>query len=81
MFCNVLLIAEDIPSFPVQQDVLNTVKDIVNMARDLDKLELQFKKAKSETGWVQKAAEEMDIIVEDKYPFLLLLDSLKSSLA
>lgn len=62
-------VAEDIPAFPIQNDVLNTVKAMVNAARDLDKLELQYKKAKSESGWIQKAAEEMDIIVEDKYPF------------
>lgn len=42
------------------------MKEIVNLARDLDKLELQHKKVKSESGWIQKAAEEMDIIVEDE---------------
>lgn len=61
--------AEDIPPFPVQNDVLKTIKEIVNTARSLDKLELQYKKAKSESGWLQKAAEEMDIIIEDRYSF------------
>lgn len=45
------------------------VKEIVNLARDLDKLELQYRKANSESGWIQKAADDMDIVVEDKYPF------------
>lgn len=51
--------------------MLSTVKETVNLARDLDKLELQYKKAKSESGWIQKAADEMDIIIEDKYPFFI----------
>lgn len=45
------------------------VKERVNLARELDKLQLQVRKANSEAGWLQKAAEDMDIIVEDSYPF------------
>lgn len=67
-FLIVSFAAEDIPAFPIQNDVLETVKATVNLARDLDKLELQYKKVQSESGWIQKAAEEMDIIVEDEYP-------------
>nr|XP_023015527.1 ATP-dependent RNA helicase DDX24-like [Leptinotarsa decemlineata] len=56
---------EDIPVFPIQQNFLNAVKHRVNLARELDKLQLQVRKANSEAGWFQKAAEEMDIIVDD----------------
>lgn len=58
------------PTFPVKDQYLKAVKERVNLARDLDKLQLQVRKANSEAGWLQKAAEEMDIIVEDSYPFI-----------
>lgn len=64
------ILAEDIPTFPVQAKILNAVKERVNMARDLDRLELQVRKANSESGWLEKAAEDMDIIIDDRYPFL-----------
>lgn len=58
------------PVFPVQENVLKAVKERVNVARELDKLELQVRKARSDTGWLQKAAENMDIIIEDVYPLI-----------
>ncbi|CAH0551697.1 unnamed protein product [Brassicogethes aeneus] len=63
--CRTLGKDEDLPIFPVQENYLNAVKQRVNLARELDKLQLQVKKATSETGWLEKAAEEMDIIVDD----------------
>ncbi|XP_074042289.1 ATP-dependent RNA helicase DDX24 [Leptinotarsa decemlineata] len=63
--CRTLEKNEDIPVFPIQQNFLNAVKHRVNLARELDKLQLQVRKANSEAGWFQKAAEEMDIIVDD----------------
>lgn len=62
---------QDLPIFPVEDNYLNAVKMRVNLARELDKIELHVKKANSEAGWLQKAAEEMDIIVDnDLYPFV-----------
>lgn len=55
--------------FPIQQNYLDAVKQRVNLARELDKLQLQVRKANSESGWFQKAAKEMDIVVDDLYPF------------
>jgi ATP-dependent RNA helicase DDX24/MAK5 len=54
--------------FPVQEDCLKSVKHIVNLGRQLDKLELDMRKENSEEGWLRKAAKEMDIIVDDLYP-------------
>jgi ATP-dependent RNA helicase DDX24/MAK5 len=51
--------------FPVQEDCLKSVKHIVNLGRQLDKLELDMRKENSEEGWLRKAAKEMDIIVDD----------------
>ncbi|KAB0805561.1 hypothetical protein PPYR_02531 [Photinus pyralis] len=63
--CRNLGRSEDLPSFPVQADFFNAVKQRVNLARELDKVELSVRKTQSESGWLQKAAEEMDIIIDD----------------
>ncbi|EFA07346.2 ATP-dependent RNA helicase DDX24 [Tribolium castaneum] len=63
--CKTLNRSEDLPIFPVQEEYLKAVKQRVNLARELDKLELQIRKGNSEEGWLRKAAKEMDIIVDD----------------
>ncbi|KAF5307170.1 hypothetical protein FQR65_LT00686 [Abscondita terminalis] len=63
--CRTLKKPEDLPIFPIQNNLLSSVKQRVNLARQLDKLELVVRKSKSESGWLQKAAEEMDILIED----------------
>ncbi|CAG9762185.1 unnamed protein product [Ceutorhynchus assimilis] len=65
--CKTLGKGEDLPIFPVNDKFLSAVKERVNLARDLDKLELQVRKANSEEGWLQKAAKDMDIIVDGIY--------------
>ncbi|KAJ8925473.1 hypothetical protein NQ315_009307 [Exocentrus adspersus] len=69
--CRTLQKNEDLPTFPVQGNYLKSVRQRVDLARELDKLQLQVKKTNSEAGWFQKAAEDMDIIVDDLYPFHL----------
>lgn len=63
--CRTLGKPEDLPVFPVQTNLLNAVKHRVNLARQLDKLELVVRKNKNQSGWLQKAAESMDILIED----------------
>ncbi|KAL1512782.1 hypothetical protein ABEB36_002313 [Hypothenemus hampei] len=63
--CKTLEKDEDLPLFPIQEQYLKAVKERVNLARDLDKLQLQVRKANSEEGWLQKAAQEMDIIIDE----------------
>ncbi|XP_068896059.1 ATP-dependent RNA helicase DDX24 isoform X2 [Tenebrio molitor] len=63
--CKTLNKSQDLPMFPVQEDCLKSVKHIVNLGRQLDKLELDMRKENSEEGWLRKAAKEMDIIVDD----------------
>lgn len=67
-----IVIEDDLPHFPIIENLLAATKQRVNLARKLDKLELQTKRTNSETGWLQKAAKEMDIIVdeEDLYPLI-----------
>lgn len=64
------ILEEDLPLFPVCPKYLKGCKERVNLARELDKLELQIRKATSEESWLQKAAKEMEIIVDETYPFL-----------
>lgn len=63
--CRTLGKSEDLPTFPVQENFLNAVKKRIDLARQLDVLQLQVKKANSENGWLLKAAEDMDIVVDD----------------
>ncbi|XP_057657837.1 ATP-dependent RNA helicase DDX24 [Diorhabda carinulata] len=63
--CRTLGKSEDLPTFPVQENFLNAVKKRVDLARELDIMQLQVKKANSENGWLLKAAEDMDIVVDD----------------
>lgn len=62
-------VSENLPTFPVQDKYLAAVKERVNLARQLDKLQLQLRKFNAEEGWLQKAAREMDIVVDGLYPF------------
>lgn len=64
-----LFVAEHLPQFPVQQSILSAIKERVNLARDLDRVSLQVRKGNFESNWFQKAADDMDIILDDRYPF------------
>lgn len=64
-----MLIAEDIPQFPINARILESVKQRVHLAREIDKLKLLLHRTNSEAGWLDKAAKEMDIIVDEMYPF------------
>lgn len=70
-----MFLAEDLPLFPVDNNLLNSIKERVKVARDLDKCQLQVKRANTETGWIEKAAQEMDILVDDNklYPFHFII--------
>ncbi|XP_054276952.1 ATP-dependent RNA helicase DDX24-like [Macrosteles quadrilineatus] len=60
---------KELPSFPVVSNLMDAVKQRVNLARDIDILQLQYKKATSSYNWVQKMAEEMDLVVDqDEQP-------------
>ncbi|CAD7012801.1 unnamed protein product [Ceratitis capitata] len=55
---------EDLPLFPVSERYLRPVKERVNLAREVDKLELKQRRTQSEIGWMKKHAEEMDMIID-----------------
>lgn len=55
--------------FPVSDRHLKAVKARVDLAREVDVLELKMRRSKSEIGWIKKSAQEMDIIVDDMSDF------------
>ncbi|KAK7501083.1 hypothetical protein BaRGS_00007568 [Batillaria attramentaria] len=56
---------EDLPDFPIQVEMLNNLKPLVALAIDIDKKEHKFKSDKRHNGWLHKAAEEMDIDMDE----------------
>ncbi|XP_030559627.1 ATP-dependent RNA helicase DDX24 [Drosophila novamexicana] len=55
---------EDLPLFPISERFMGSVKERVNLARELDKEELKLRRTQSEEGWMKKHAEEMDMIID-----------------
>lgn len=56
---------EDLAEFPIQVEMLHNLKPIVMLATDIDKREHRFKSDKRHNGWLHKAAEEMEIDMDD----------------
>lgn len=61
----VIFLEHDIPTFPVVERLLQTVKERVDIAREIDKLELSSRRNNLQKDWIRKAAQEMDMIIED----------------
>ncbi|XP_076681119.1 ATP-dependent RNA helicase DDX24 isoform X2 [Andrena cerasifolii] len=63
--CKTLGRTEDLPVFPVVDRLLIAVKERVNVAREIDKLELKCRRDNSQKGWLRKAVEDMDLFLEE----------------
>ncbi|XP_024080830.1 ATP-dependent RNA helicase DDX24 [Cimex lectularius] len=63
--CLTLKREKDIEDFPVDIDGISRAKRIVRVARDIDAISLKLKKTKDQVSWYEKAAEEMDIVIDD----------------
>lgn len=61
----ILILAEDLPMFPVVDKLLIAVKERVDIAREIDKLELKCRRDNSQKGWLRKAIEDMDLVLEE----------------
>ena len=64
---NTLNRQEDLPVFPVEAEHMPPIRDRVKMARQIDIEEHQISKQTRENSWFEKAAEEMDIILDDPH--------------
>lgn len=63
--CTTLRRTHDLPTFPVIDKLLIAIKERVDVAREIDKLELKCRRKNTQKNWLRKAAEDMDIVVED----------------
>ncbi|XP_049879854.1 uncharacterized protein LOC126376485 [Pectinophora gossypiella] len=66
--CRTLNRTSEVPMFPVQPAALAAFRDAVQLARDIDALELKRRRAAQAAGWREKAARDMDIIIDDDVP-------------
>lgn len=55
----------DLPTFPVDAARFSAVTARMEVARRLDKLLLQARKKTVDENWMQKAAEEADLVLSD----------------
>ncbi|GFR65240.1 ATP-dependent RNA helicase MAK5 [Elysia marginata] len=55
----------DLPLLPLESDLMPAVKQRVSLARDVDVKEYRLKKKKVKNNFFIKAAEEMDMIIDD----------------
>ncbi|KAK7100947.1 ATP-dependent RNA helicase DDX24-like [Littorina saxatilis] len=67
MYRNILKLkqGQDFAPFPVDPEVLKVVKGHVDMATSIDLLQHRLKKTEVHKNWMQKAAEEMDIELDE----------------
>ncbi|XP_011502334.1 PREDICTED: ATP-dependent RNA helicase DDX24 [Ceratosolen solmsi marchali] len=64
--CKTLNRTEDLPNFPIIDSLLVDIKEIVNIAREIDKFELQYRRKNYQKGWLHKIANEMDVLIDDE---------------
>jgi len=58
---------EELEVMEVDMDLFPAVRERVRIAREIDVKEYRIKKKKLKNNFFQKAAEEMDMIIDDKY--------------
>ncbi|CAH0717637.1 unnamed protein product, partial [Brenthis ino] len=63
--CRTLNKTSEIPTFPVPPSSLSPIKDMINLARDLDALLLKKKRVTQAQGWRDKVAKDLDMILDD----------------
>ncbi|XP_078036621.1 ATP-dependent RNA helicase DDX24 isoform X2 [Augochlora pura] len=63
--CKTLERTEDLPVFPIIDRLLVAVKERVDIARAIDQLELKCRRDTSKKGWLLKAVEEMDLLLDE----------------
>ncbi|XP_029453725.1 ATP-dependent RNA helicase DDX24 [Rhinatrema bivittatum] len=56
---------EELPVFPVDTKCMTSIKERVNVARQIEKVEYQKSKAQQHNAWFQQAAEALELELED----------------
>lgn len=61
-----MIIAEDdIPDLPVERDLLDRLKERVQLAREIDKIQHGFTKEKHDDNWLKITAEALELELSD----------------
>ncbi|CAH2240978.1 jg19732 [Pararge aegeria aegeria] len=63
--CRTLNKTSELATFPVSSHSLASIKELVNLAREMDGLMLKKRRATHAQGWRDRVAKEMDMIVDD----------------
>ncbi|XP_044127848.1 ATP-dependent RNA helicase DDX24 [Bufo gargarizans] len=56
---------DDLPLFPVESKCMDGIKERVNFARQIEKMEYFNGKAKQQNSWILQAAEALDLELDD----------------
>ncbi|XP_066551063.1 ATP-dependent RNA helicase DDX24 [Amia ocellicauda] len=56
---------EELPMFPIQTKCMASIKERVNLARKIEKIEFHNSKAKHHNSWFQQAAEALEVDLDD----------------
>ncbi|XP_018306369.1 ATP-dependent RNA helicase ddx24, partial [Mycetomoellerius zeteki] len=64
--CKTLGRTHDLPVFPVIDRILITIKERMDVARDIDKLELKCRRQNNQKSWLQKTVEDMEMILDEE---------------
>ncbi|XP_046376898.2 ATP-dependent RNA helicase DDX24-like isoform X1 [Haliotis rufescens] len=57
---------EDLPLFPVEFHTTSSLRDVITLARKIDTEDHRFKKKKRKNDWFVKAAEEIDMMLDER---------------
>ncbi|KAG4090064.1 P-loop containing nucleoside triphosphate hydrolase protein [Neocallimastix lanati (nom. inval.)] len=63
--CSSLKKPNGIEDFPVDRLNMNSLKERISLALEIDKLEHKIQKTSQHNSWIKKAAEEMDVILDE----------------
>ncbi|XP_063146339.1 ATP-dependent RNA helicase DDX24 [Candoia aspera] len=56
---------EELPFFPVEAKYMSAIKERVNLARQIEKVEYFNSRAKHQNSWLQQAAEALELDLDD----------------
>ncbi|RWS24459.1 ATP-dependent RNA helicase DDX24-like protein [Leptotrombidium deliense] len=64
--CQAVNQGNDLTTFPIDETVMKVIRNRVNLAQEVDKLEHSSRKNKAEDNWFKKAAKELDVEYDDR---------------
>ncbi|KAM6917991.1 ATP-dependent RNA helicase DDX24 [Lycodopsis pacificus] len=56
---------EELPMFPIESKCMEAIKERVNLARQIEKIEFHNSKEKQHNSWFRQAAEAMEVDLDD----------------